>query len=1146
VTSSLSQAGGMRRFSYGLFLIVAAFAVVFQAIYSINVFELYRNPTLRVRAPFEYSTSRIVNRMNDEARIAGIHIGDEILTINGRAFVGEAVLHEVLVAGKPGNLLQASVRHAEGTIASVTIRIAPYSKLPSSFEDWLFVIIAFLFVPGLALSLGVVLVLGRPWDRRAWLTLALMMSFSQLYYAPGWEGPLREIALAYRTLASATFGIWLVLFSIYFPQHVSWDRKYPWVKWLFMAPAGGISLISTANGMLALHHLAWIAPAQNALQHLQLVQTLLRLFSILFFLFVLGLSIRHAGNADAHRRLKTLWTGTIVSLSPMFVLIMAGLVRGQNPLRSIPRWISLPAVLLLDVFPCTLIYVIVVRRAFETRVLLRQSVKYALARRGVTLFRFAALGWMAAMMIYIFNQSHIRLTPLSGTTLLLTFLIVTFEQTIVQRLLAWSDRLFFGTLYSSEQIVIALGDTLRNSSFKEINTLLNTILEGSARAFQFSHGAALLKSDNDYSCRQAIGMESGRQSSFAAGSDTVHYISQSKRPVHVYFEDGESWVNRLPVAEQEILKTLKSEVLVPLMRDNQLLGIVSLGPRKSDEPYSRNDLDLLHALAIQASLAIENSLLMASLAAEITEREHKNAEKEAAEKANKIKSDFLARMSHELRTPLNAIIGYSEMLQEEAQDVGEKGLVTDLSKIRSAGKHLLSLINSILDISKIEAGKMEVYPEHFAVQKLIEDTAALVSPLVSQNSNQLRIEMPENSGNMCSDVVKVRQTLFNLLSNAAKFTQKGVITLSVSCAKREGRDWVLFSVRDTGIGMTEEQIGKLFVAFAQADGSITSKYGGTGLGLAISREFCRMMGGDIRVQSTPGEGTTFRVELPRNVSQPRTLSEDPQIVLRQEGKTSSSTVLMIDDDPTVYEIMQRKLGREGVHVLGATTGEEGLKLAYKLHPDVITLDIMMGDMSGWEVLTRLKSDKKLSSIPVIMLTIMDEKQRGVSLGASEYILKPASSTELADLVSRYLHDPERAHNGLLVVDDDAVNRCRAAQCLRERGWRVREAGNGLEALALLKESVPDLILLDLIMPEMDGFTFLEQLRQSPKHGSVPVVVLTSKDLSKTEREMLERSVARVMKTNEYTIDDLAREVSAQMALHTKEDIHGEDTTSGRQ
>jgi len=316
---------------------------------------------------------------------------------------------------------------------------------------------------------------------------------------------------------------------------------------------------------------------------------------------------------------------------------------------------------------------------------------------------------------------------------------------------------------------------------------------------------------------------------------------------------------------------------VPLVKSGQLLGIIGLGAKTSQEPYSKNDLDLLKLVAVQASLALENSNLVSTLSTEIAERERKNAEKDAAERANRVKSDFLARMSHELRTPLNAIIGYSEMLLEEVEDLGQPGFAADLSKIRIAGKHLLELINAVLDISKIEAGKMELCLEQFSVEKVITDTLAILEPVVAKKGNRLRTDMQSDLGTMTADLVKIRQVLFNLVSNAAKFTENGLITLAVQAQKRETADWVSFSVTDTGIGMTPEQLARLFMPFSQADSSVTSKYGGTGLGLAISRHFCQMMGGDIKVESVFRQGTTFTAEIPRNVRQPGKTIDKAQI-----------------------------------------------------------------------------------------------------------------------------------------------------------------------------------------------------------------------------------------------------------------------------
>jgi signal transduction histidine kinase/CheY-like chemotaxis protein len=552
---------------------------------------------------------------------------------------------------------------------------------------------------------------------------------------------------------------------------------------------------------------------------------------------------------------------------------------------------------------------------------------------------------------------------------------------------------------------------------------------------------------------------------------------------------------------------------IPLLREGLLIGGLTVTRRMPGE-FAPEVVDLLTTFASQSAVAIQNARLFREI-------EDKSRQLELADRH---KSEFLANMSHELRTPLNAIIGYSEMLQEDAADLGAEQFTDDLGKINAAGKHLLELINAVLDLSKIEAGKMELYLETFEVAGLVKDIGAVIRPLAGKNGNRLEMQCPADVGTMHADVTKVRQALLNLLGNACKFTERGTITLAVAREPVDGRGWLSFTVRDTGIGMTPAQLARLFEAFSQADAATTRKYGGTGLGLALSRRLCRMMGGDVTVESEAGRGSTFTVRLPALVTPASEPGAEAATPVSPQAPASHGTVLVIDDEAAVRDLMQRFLVKEGFRVATAAGGDEGLRRARELHPDAITLDVMMPGMDGWAVLAALKADPAVADIPVIMLTIVDDRNLGYALGAAEYLTKPVDRERLVAVLKKYRRDLP-----VLVVDDDPVLRELLGRTLATAGYTVVEAENGRVALERLREVSPSVILLDLMMPEMDGFEFLVALRDHDAWREIPVVVITARDLSAEDRARLNGRVERILQKGAYGREALLTEVRALVA-----------------
>ena len=671
----------------------------------------------------------------------------------------------------------------------------------------------------------------------------------------------------------------------------------------------------------------------------------------------------------------------------------------------------------------------------------------------------------------------------------------------------------------------ALGEVSQAvNSTLDLETVLTTIVAKATQLSNTEAGAIYVFDDatREFRLRATYGMDDAiiaaiRDRHIHLGETAIGRAVAQRMPIQV--PDIQS--DPSSVLDVIVRAGFRALLTVPLLAADRIVGALVVR-RKEPGEFDRNSIDLLQTFAAQSVLAIQNARLFYEI--EATGRQ--------LAEASQHKSQFLANMSHELRTPLNAIIGVTEMLREDAESLNQD--LEPLDRVLGAGRHLLALINDILDLSKIEAGRMELHLEMFPLVPVIQDVAKTIEPMATKNGNRIVVECPADLGTMHADQTRFRQSLLNLASNANKFTEKGTITIAARQRQESGRDWITLAVADTGIGMTPEQMGKLFQEFSQASSRTASKYGGTGLGLAISRHFCRMMGGDITVESESGEGSTFTIRLPRIVQGVETPVTQGRAEARAEPvhpiveDAEEPLILVVDDDATARDLVVRHLERAGFAAVAARGGQEGLRLVRELRPAVVTLDIMMPDLDGWTVLAAIKGDPALASTPVVLMSIVDQKNRGYALGAADYLVKPVDRTKLIETLTNICGS---ISGRALLVDDDEVVRRGVRHALVPIGWQVTEAENGQVAVEALATAQPDVIILDLMMPKMDGFEFLDELRSRPDWQDIPVVVITAKDLTEKDRARLNGGVERIIQKSDR--DEMLRQLTREISKCVK-------------
>ncbi len=571
---------------------------------------------------------------------------------------------------------------------------------------------------------------------------------------------------------------------------------------------------------------------------------------------------------------------------------------------------------------------------------------------------------------------------------------------------------------------------------------------------------------------------------------------------------------------QQFLPNTQAELAIPLQVGDQQIGVLDVHS-ENPEAFSDSDIATMELLADQIAIAIQN--------ARAFKEQQETTEK--LKEVDKLKTQFLANMSHELRTPLNSIIGFSRVILKGIDGPLTELQKTDLTSIHNSGQHLLGLINNILDLSKIEAGKMELNFEDVEIEPIIKGVMSTAIALVKDKPVELKQDVQENLPVIQADPTRLRQIVLNLVSNACKFTDEGYVLLQATTDNK----WLTISVTDTGIGIPQEDHESIFEEFTQVDASTTRKVGGTGLGLPISRHFVELHQGKIWVESGGGQGSIFKVSIPIN----QDMVDEIEMPLQQalaDLEEHNKTIIAIDDDPSVISLYERFLEAQGYELIGISNGENILQQVKDANPAAILLDVLMPDRDGWSVLRELKKDQTTEAIPVIICSMVSDRKRGFSLGATGYLNKPITEDDLLKALE-HIHNNDKDQVKVLVIDDQADDILLIRRMLEaQQNYIIHEAQSGQDGLKFVQQDRPDLIILDLSMPEMDGFKVVETLKDKEETRSIPIIIASAKDLTPKESKFLNGQVEALLHKNIFTENELLQDVQRALNQIQQKDV----------